>query len=173
MDILEQRNEWYEQFKSGWLAHYESTGSIDWSLYNRPTNKSTIAGDAIDVSKSRILFISSAGGYLPAMQEPFNTADDVGDYSIRAIPSDTALDQIAYAHTHYDHTARIADAQVLMPLEHLANMVEAGEIGSLTPSMINFMGYQPDVSQLLDETVPAIVALAKAENADGALLVPA
>lgn len=173
MSILEHRDEWYETFKEGWLGHYESTGEIDWSLYNRPKNVEQISGDAIDLSKSKLLFISSAGGYDPAAQEPFDAEHDLGDYSIRAIPSDMQLDKIAYAHTHYDHTARIADPQVLMPLEHLAKMVDAGKIGALTPSMVNFMGYQPDLSRVVDETVPAIVALAKQEQADGALLVPA
>ena len=173
MDILEQRSEWYEQFKAGWLAHYQSTGSIDWSLYNRPDNKTEVGGKGIDLSQSRLLFISSAGGYLPATQQPFDAEHDVGDYSIRTIPSDSKLDTIDYAHTHYDHTSRIADPQVLMPLEHLADLVDAGEIGELTPNMINFMGYQPDLSQLLDETIPAIIEVAKAEEADGALLVPA
>ncbi len=173
MNILDQRTEWYEQFKSGWLGHYQSTGSIDWSLYNRPNNTTQIAGKAIDLTKSRLIFISSAGGYLPASQQPFEAEDDIGDYSIRVIPSDSPFDTIDYAHTHYDHAARIADPQVLMPLQHLAALVDAGEIGELTPSMINFMGYQPDLSQLLDETIPEIVAVAKEERADGALLVPA
>ena len=173
MEILEQRTQWQEQFRNGWLKHYQTTGSIDWSLYNRPDNKVAPAGEPIELESSRLLFITSSGAYLANEQVPFDVADDVGDYSIRTMPSDTPYEAIGYAHTHYDHTARIADPQVLMPLTHLAAFVDEGVIGNLTPNLVSFMGYQPDVTQLLDETIPAIIAVAKDERADGALLVPA
>jgi hypothetical protein len=48
-----------------------------------------------------------------------------------------------------------------------------GKIGALTDSMIFFMGYQPDISQVLDKTIPAILEVVDREKADGALLVPA
>jgi hypothetical protein len=38
--------------------------------------------------------------------------------------------------------------------------------------VISFMGYQPDVSRVLDETIPAILQVAKQEQAAMALLVP-
>lgn len=55
--------------------------------------------------RSRLVLISSAGGYLPAGQEPFDAANPLGDYTIRLVPSATPLAEIAYAHDHYDHTA--------------------------------------------------------------------
>lgn len=173
MEILEQRDKWYAQFESGWLTHFQSTGKIDWSLYNWPNNKATPSGQAIELASSRLLFVSSAGAYLPASQEPFDTENVLGAYDIRLIPSNTAYTEIAYAHTHYDHAAVDTDPQVLLPLTHLADLVDTGVIGELTTNMVSFMGYQPDISQLLDQTIPAIVAVAKAEKADGVLLVPA
>jgi D-proline reductase (dithiol) PrdB len=118
------------------------------------------------------VLISSAGGYLPATQTPFAAADPLGDYSIRLIPSTTPLATIAYAHDHYDHTAVNADPQVLVPLEHLHAMVAEGQIGALTPNLISFMGYQPDVGRVLDELIPAIISAVQAEQAHAALLVP-
>jgi len=50
-------------------------------------------------------------------------------------------------------------------------MVIEGEIGGLT-SVVSSMGYQPDVSRLLGETIPAILKIALKEQADAALLVP-
>ena len=173
MNILENRTEWEETFQNGWLAHYRETGDIDWSRYNRPNNKTAPTGDPITLADSRLILISSAGGYLPASQEPFDAENDLGDYAIRVVPSDTPLDQIAYAHTHYDHTAVDADPQVLVPLRHLDQLVADGKIGGLTDNMIFFMGYQPDISQVLNETIPAILEVVDKEKADGVLLVPA
>ncbi|MCB0115732.1 MAG: glycine/sarcosine/betaine reductase selenoprotein B family protein [Caldilineaceae bacterium] len=172
MEILENRADWEATFKDGWLAHFHATGETKWDLYNRPDNKQAPAGKGIDLSHSRLMLISSAGGYLRDSQQPFDAADLLGDYSIRTFPVDTAPDAIAFAHDHYDHTAVDADQQVLVPLAHLRDLVDGGVIGELAPSVVNFMGYQPVINRVLDETIPAILAAAKAEKVDGALLVP-
>ena len=172
MDILENRDAWEATFRAGWLAHFESTGKIDWSLYNRPNNKTAPAGDPVDLSQSRLMLVSSAGGYLRDEQEPFDAPHPLGDYSIRTFSAETPFEAIAYAHTHYNHDAVNADPQVLMPLQHLAQLVDEGVIGELAP-VANFMGYQPDISRVVDETAPAIVEFAKAEQVRAALLVPA
>lgn len=172
MLILEDRGAWEQAFRAGWLGHYEASGETNWKLYNRPRNQESVAGKPVDLSASRLVLISSAGGYLPASQPPFDAPHVLGDYTIRAIPSDTPLDQIAYAHDHYDHSAVNSDPQVLLPLRHLADLVAEGAIGALTPNMVSFMGYQPVVTRVLDELIPAIVAAARAEQAHAALLVP-
>lgn len=172
MEILEDRATWEATFRAGWLAHYERTGETDFKQYNRPKNSVAPTGHSIDLSKSRLVLIASAGGYLPASQQPFDAANVLGDYSIRLFPATTPLDLIAYAHDHYDHSAVDADPQVLMPLGHLAALVERGAIGALTPQVISFMGYQPDVGRTLDELIPAIRAAVQAEGAQAALLVP-
>ena len=173
MEILENRDEWYAAYQQGWLAHFEATGQFDWSIYNRPTNKEAFGLPGIDLSQSRLLFISSAGAYLPESQEVYDDENPIGDYTIRRIPSDTPLSKIAYAHTHYNHQYVEADPQVLVPLDHLRTMVSEGIIGELAPSMISFMGYLPDATRLVDETIPEIVRVAKEEQAQAALLVPA
>jgi hypothetical protein len=35
------------------------------------------------------------------------------------------------------------------------------------------MGYQPDISRILSQTIPAILQAAQDQKADGALLIPA
>jgi Glycine/sarcosine/betaine reductase selenoprotein B (GRDB) len=172
MEILEQRADWEAAFRTGWLAHYERSGETDWKQYQRPKNSVAPAGPAIDLSRSRLVLISSAGGYLPASQEPFDAANVMGDYSIRLIPTDTPFAEIAYAHDHYDHTAVNDDPQVLLPLEHLQQLVAEGVIGALTPHVISFMGYQPDVGRVLDELIPQIRAAVQTEQAEAAFLVP-
>ena len=86
---------------------------------------------------------------------------------------DTPFERIAFAHEHYDHTAVTTDPQVLLPLQHLQDMVAESKIGSLTGSVVSFSGYQPDVSRILDELIPLILTAVHAQDARGALLVPA
>ena len=171
--ILENIEGWSAEFEAGWLAHYKETGGFNWKAYNRPKNSIAPSGKGIDLSQSRLALISTAGGYLPDIQAPFDAEHDLGDYTIRLFPSSTPLENIDYAHTHYDQTAVRTDPQVLLPLRHLEAMVEAGDIGELAPSVISFMGYQPDARRAVEEMIPAIVDAAKAEKIDGALLVPA
>jgi hypothetical protein len=88
------------------------------------------------------------------------------------VPSATPLGALSFAHDHYDHTAVNQDPQVLVPLRHLDNLVAAGAIGELAPVMVSFMGYQPDATRVVDETIPAILQVAQAAQVRAALLVP-
>lgn len=171
MEILENRDQWREIYEV-WLGHFQQTGEFNWKNYNRPRNSTAPSGKGIDLSRSRLMLISSAGGYLRDEQEPFDAANPLGDYSIRVVPSDTPLGRLAYSHDHYDHAAVDADAQVLVPLRHLADLVHEGIIGELAPSFVSFMGYQPDATRVIDETIPAILEVARTEQIDAALLVP-
>ena len=148
MEILENRD--------AWLAELEQTGDVDFSIYNRPRNQSVPPGEGIDLSKSRLMLISSAGSYLRQSQAPFDAANDLGDYTVRTFPAQTPFEALDYAHDHYDQTAVRSDPQVLLPLRHLADMVERGIIGELAP-VTSFMGYQPDATHVVDELIPAIV----------------
>ncbi|NJK79546.1 MAG: hypothetical protein HC893_05945 [Chloroflexaceae bacterium] len=173
MDVLENREQWLAEFQQGWLAHYEQTGETLWKIYNRPRNSTAPAGKRIDLRQSRLVLITSAGSYLAATQQPYDAANTMGDYTIRTYPTTTPLNDLAYAHDHYDHTTVNQDAQVLVPLRHLEDLTAAGMIGELAPNAISFMGYQPVVPRVLDETIPAVVDAVKAEQAHAALLVPA
>ncbi|MCP4427996.1 MAG: hypothetical protein GY803_26215 [Chloroflexi bacterium] len=173
VDIVENLEQWRSDYQKEWLAHYKKTGELAWLNYPRAHNRTAPSGPGIDLAQSRLILISSAGGYLRGEQEPFDAANDLGDYSIRLFPSDTLFGRLAYAHEHYDQTAVSADPQVLLPLKHLQSMVNEGKIGELTPSVISFSGYMPNVERIVTETIPSIIAAAQAEQADGALLVPA
>jgi len=173
MDILENREAWTANFRAGWLATAEATGKLDWKRYQRPVNTQPISGKAIDLRKARLVLISSAGAYLPASQAPFDAPNPYGDYTIRSIPIWTPNSAIAYAHDHYDHAAVDADPDVLVPVRRLDEMVSAGVIGALADDFISFGGYQPDLGQVIDVTIPAIVREVKVLGADAALLVPA
>jgi len=68
------------------------------------------------LSDSRLMLISSAGGYLPGRQQPFDAASLYGDYTIRTFPSSTPFSALAYAHDHFDHAMIDQDPQVALPL---------------------------------------------------------
>ena len=172
MGIIENFEQWQTDYFEEWLPHYEKTGELVWLNYPRAHNRTAPAGPGIDLAQSRLLLISSAGGYLRDEQEPFDAANELGDYSIRTFPVNSPFERIAFAHEHYDHTAVNADPQVLLPLKHLQDMVTEGKIGALT-AVISYSGYQPDVGRILNETIPAILEATQVEKAEGALLVPA
>ena len=173
MKIVEDFVRWKTEYEAGWLAHLQKTGEFNWKIYNRPTNKVSPSGPGVDLSQSRLALISSAGAYLRQSQTPFAAEADFGDYTIRLFPSTTSFENLDYAHTHYDQTAVRQDPQVLLPLRHLEDLVGEGAIGELAPSVISFSGYLPDVERTLNDLIPPIVAAAKAEAIDAALLVPA
>jgi len=172
MEILENREQWQTGFRENWLAHYQQTESIDWKRYPIPRNSIAPPGAGIDVSKSRLMLVTSAGAYLGNEQSPFDAADLLGDYSVCLFPSAAPLDTLAFAHEHYDLTAVKQDPQVLVPLRHLEDLVNERKIGELSPSVASFMGYQPDVARVIDETIPPILQAALSEEVDAAILVP-
>jgi hypothetical protein len=172
IEILENKEQWSEEFRSGWLAYQKETGISNWRIYNRPTNELTPGLPGIKLNESRLMLISSAGGYWSGHQKPFDAASVYGDYSIRTFPISTPFDALAFAHDHYDHAFVDQDPQVALPLRHLEQITTAGHIGRLTPSVISFMGYQPDSARVVDEVVPEIISYAKADNVHAALLAP-
>ena len=158
MEIVENFDQWQADYFEEWLPHYEKTGELVWLNYPRAHNRTAPAGPGIDLAQSRLMFISSAGGYLRDEQEPFDAANELGDYSIRTFPVDTPFERIAFAHEHYDHTAVTTDPQVLLPLNIYRDMVARRQNRRIDPSVISYSGYQPDVSRILNETIPAILA---------------
>ena len=172
MEILADKAAWAAHYRANWHAEAQTTGRANWKVYQHPRNELAPGAPGVDLAVSRLLFITSAGAYLPGVQEPFDAASLFGDHTMRTFPSNTPLEALAYAHDHYDHQYIAADPQAALPLGHLAELVAAGRIGALTPSVISFMGYQPDSAGMVDELVPPVVAQAKEEHAQAALLAP-
>ena len=91
---------------------------------------------------------------------------------IRLIPTDVDRAKLKINHPGYDHKYANEDINCNLPFDRLQEMVDAGEIGSLAPNTVVLMGLQPNVSPLLQETIPAIVEQFKADGVEAALLVP-
>ena len=107
------------------------------------------------------------------MRAALDAANPLGDYSIRLFPANTPFGALAFAHDHYDHAAVEADPQVLLPLRHLADMVGERKIGALAGDVVSYSGYQPDITRIVSELIPAILEAVRAGQAGAALLVPA
>lgn len=172
MNIIDNREQWLAEFNAGWLGHFQKTGEFDWKRYPRIRNSEIDSLPGRELSRSRLGLISSAGGYLRALQTPFDAANPLGDYSVRTFPIGIPFSELAYAHDHYDHSAVDSDPQVLLPLAHLQDIEYGGGIGTVAPEVVSFMGYQPDVTRVVDEMIPAIVEFTKQQKWDAALLVP-
>lgn len=171
--------EWAERFEGGWLDHVrrEVLGSPgaepDWSLYESPRNRTAPSGRAVRLAGSRLILISSAGASLGSRGEPFDAENVLGDPTLRLIPAAAPLSDVRFDHTHYDHRAVSEDPQVQLPLRHLEQMVADGLIGGLARNVVSFSGYQPDARAVADLIAPGVLAAAREEKADAALLVPA
>lgn len=172
MEILENKTQWSADFRNGWLKEVRQNGEVNWRIYQHPRNVETPGVPGIRLSHSRLMLISSAGGYLRGRQEPFDAANILGDYTVRTFPSSTGFEALAYAHDHYDHQMIEQDAQVALPLRYLEEMVAAGKVGELAPSVVSFMGYQVDSARVVDELVPEVLAIARSERVEAALLAP-
>lgn len=172
MEILENKAQWEEAYRQGWLAKLQDQGVIDWSLYQHPRNETAPGVPGVDLSRSRLLFITSTGAYLKNQQRPFDAPSPTGDYTLRTFPTSSPFSSLNYAHDHFDHAMINQDPQVALPLRHLQSLVTAGKIGELAPSVISFMGYQPDAARVVDELLPPLVAAAQAQGVQAALLAP-
>jgi D-proline reductase (dithiol) PrdB len=171
MKIAENLEKWIENYQNECLKNFNSNNKINWKTYSYVKNEKSPKSTGIDLSESKLILISSAGGYLHK-DDPFDAANPLGDYSIRTFPISSDLSNIKYSHEHYDTAAVKEDAQVLLPLYNLQEMVKEGIIGDMCEKVISFMGYQPDIGKVITETIPAILEIATEEQADAVLLVP-
>lgn len=172
VEIIENRELWIAEYEADWLKNVLETGEPDWKRYKRVRNKEVPAAPPVDLSESRLLLISTAGGYLIDEQEPYDIEDNLGDYTLRPLPFAASLDRIGFAHGHYDPAMIDADPQVALPLHHLQDMVEAGIIGEVAPTVASYMGYQPAAHRVVDEVFPEVMRLAREQEVDAALLIP-
>lgn len=116
----------------------------------------------------RIAFVTSAGAYDTATQAPFFARSPIGDITPRIFPTDLPEERIGFAHGHYEQKHVVADHEVLVPRRSLAS---AGAV--LTPHVLSYMGYTLDWPSFIEATIPQLIAQARADGANCALLVPA
>jgi D-proline reductase (dithiol) PrdB len=123
------------------------------------------------IATARVAFVTTAGVHL-ADQPPFDVDARDGDPTLRAIPIDTPLDDLLLSHGGYDTKRASADKNVVLPLDHLRALAAEGQIGSLAPDVISFMGYIADTDRLLEREVRPVADRFLADDVDLVLLAP-
>lgn len=138
---------------------------IPWSPLGKP------------LSECRVALLSTAGisarGEPPFDMEFERKNPTRGDSSWRALPADASSDSVEVNHLHIDTSYARRDLNVVLPLDRLRELAEAGEIGSVANHHYSIMGYQGnDSTRLIGESAPAIARLMQSDEVDLALLAP-
>ena len=126
-----------------------------------------------DLRDCRVALVTTGGVHLKT-QPPFDMSDSEGDPTFREIPSDVDRESLIITHDYYDHRDGDADINVVLPLDRLAELAEAGFIGSVSASAFSFMGHiiGEHVTTLINETAPDVASKLKADEVDVVLLAP-
>ncbi len=124
------------------------------------------------LSASRLTFVSSAG-VQPKGTLPFDVVHPVGDYSFRWVPSTSTPAELEIHQLKYPTADAHRDLNVIFPIERLQELAAQGTIGSLTPNLFSFIGYNMDPERLERTLAEEIADAVVADGADAALLCPA
>ena len=116
-----------------------------------------------------LALVTSAGIHCRG-DRPFGREDS----SFRVIPSDVGAGDLLQSHSSlaFDKTAFSRDVNVVFPIDRLREFVTEGRIGRLGPHHYSVMGALHDVTQVRDETAPALAARLVDDGVDVVLLTP-
>ena len=123
-----------------------------------------------ELSKATVAIVSAGGVHLRG-QEPFNTADELGDLSYRVIPPDAAAEDLMVTHHHYDHADADRDVNVVFPLDVLRGLKEEGFIKEVAKKHVGYMGYTMQLKAMYEGTAPQIAnEIDRGSRADAVVL---
>lgn len=123
-----------------------------------------------ELSKSTIAIVTAAGVHVKD-QEPFNTANDLGDLGYRIIPEDVEGSQLKVTHHHYDHRDADKDINVVFPIDVLRELEAEGIIGGIARKHVGFMGYTMQLKAMYEGTAREIAnEIDKGSRADAVIL---
>ena len=135
-----------------------------------PEFESTPVTEAPPLSEARVAIVTTAG---------LRSAGDVqlwqpSDGSFTVLPGGDRDVQLSHFSPNFDRTGFAADLNVVYPVDRLAEMAAAGEIGSVADRHISFMGAQFDAtfSTILLDSGPAAARVLLADGVDVVLLTP-
>jgi D-proline reductase (dithiol) PrdB len=137
-------------------------GEVPWVEPRLPLRKATVA-------------LVTTGGVHLTTQTPFDMTDSEGDAGFREIPVDAPRDALAITHDYYDHRDAEVDLNLVLPMQRLQEIKEAGALGGLHPLAYSLMGHidGPHLRVLQEQTAPEIARRLAKAGVDYALLVPA
>ena len=124
------------------------------------------------LNESRLTFVSTAG-VQPKGSLPFDTVHPIGDYTFRAVPSNSKISDLEIHQLKYPTVGAKRDLNVIFPIERLQELKEEAVVGELAPNFFSFIGYNMDAEMLEKTLAEDIAETVAAEKADVALLAPA
>ena len=89
-----------------------------------------------------------------------------GDTSYRVFPTSTPASDLVQSHASigFDRTAIQRDLNVVLPLDRMRELVQAGQIGRLAPNVHAFMGAQRPPYNALESSGAEVAARLRAEG---------
>ena len=130
------------------------------------------------LADSRIALLTSAGLFLNGEQPSFDRERERneptwGDPTHRVLPSDVTTAALGMMHLHVNNEDVLADHNIALPSEILAELVSDGVVAGTTAHHVSVMGYQQaGLDVWRNETAPAIAARLRDDGADGVVLAP-
>lgn len=130
------------------------------------------------LAAARIALLTSAGLHLEGVQPGFDLERERreptwGDPSWRRIPAVVTSAELGMCHLHVNPTDVLADHNVALPLDRLAELVADGVVSAVAPEHVSVMGYQErSLDGWRSSTLPEVVDMLRGEAADGVVLAP-
>lgn len=97
---------------------------------------------------------------------------EAGDSSVRYIPSSVKEANLMISHTHFDRSDADQDINCVFPLFRLKELALKGIIGGVARHHYGLMGYIPDTTPLVEETIPLILKQLQEDKVDAVILNP-
>lgn len=144
------------------MYKWQRIDPVPWSKPDKP------------LEKARLGLVVTACMTLPT-QPPFEAHRPENDPSVRifGLDTDPATLVNTYPEQNFDHEGLKRDANLLVPIDRLHEMVADGEIGEMAPQVVSLCGHLPKPKALMEETAPLIAHTFLQDEADIVLLVPA
>lgn len=120
------------------------------------------------LAEATVALISTAG-----MHRRDDERFTPGAVDYRIIPGDVDFDDVVLSHisANFDRSAFQQDPNIMLPVDRLREMAEAGEIGGVSNWHYSFMGAQPNPARM-EQTGEEVGRLLAADGVDIALLIP-
>lgn len=122
------------------------------------------------LSRRRVALVSTAGLHRRD-DRPFANGQGVTEY--RIIPADTPAGDLVMSHisVNFDRTGYRRDLNVVMPLDRLRELADAGVIGSVAHYHYSFMG-APFPPTRFEQSARQLAGLLARDGVDAAVLCP-
>ena len=125
-------------------------------------------------SETRFGLVTTGGYSVDGDQAPFTGIPDFSDTEpvANVVPMDVDKSKLVIHHHGYDHRFANEDRNVNLPFDRLKEMVDDGELGSVSNDSFVFMGLIPNVVPLIEKAIPNLINRFKDDGVEAALLVP-